>query len=139
MNLVPDLVVIEIDRRLVPGESPEEARAEVIRRLTAALPGAAIEHEAPFVAHLGLAEGGVEAEVAGIRPARRLGESVRATGRGSVVRAARYGTNASVYSAAGVPTVVFGPGSIEQAHTVDEWIEVAQVDVAAAALVAAVG
>ncbi|MFM7248430.1 MAG: M20/M25/M40 family metallo-hydrolase [Planctomycetaceae bacterium] len=139
VNLVPDLVVIEIDRRLVPGESPEEARAEVIRRLTAALPGAAIEHEAPFVAHLGLAEGGVEAEVAGIRPARRLGESVRATGRGSVVRAARYGTNASVYSAAGVPTVVFGPGSIEQAHTVDEWIEVAQVDVAAAALVAAVG
>ena len=41
-------------------------------------------------------------------------------------------------AAAGVPTVVFGPGSIEQAHTVDEWIEVVQVDIAATALVDAV-
>ena len=39
--------------------------------------------------------------------------------------------------AAGVPTVVFGPGSIDQAHTCDEWIDVAEVEIAAAALVAA--
>ena len=35
-----------------------------------------------------------------------------------------YGTNASRYSAAGVPSVVFGPGSIRQAHTKDEWVPV---------------
>jgi acetylornithine deacetylase len=29
-----------------------------------------------------------------------------------------------------VPSVVFGPGRIEQAHTKDEWIEVAQLDLA---------
>jgi acetylornithine deacetylase len=34
-----------------------------------------------------------------------------------------------------VPAVVFGPGSIEQAHTADEWIELAQVDAAADTLV----
>ena len=45
--------------------------------------------------------------------------------------AARYGTNASVFAAAGVPSLVFGPGSIAQAHTADEWIELAQVDTAA--------
>jgi acetylornithine deacetylase/succinyl-diaminopimelate desuccinylase-like protein len=33
---------------------------------------------------------------------------------------------------------VFGPGSIAQAHTVDEWIEVAQVDAAADTLAALV-
>jgi len=27
----------------------------------------------------------------------------------------------------GVPAVVFGPGSIDQAHTVDEWIDIEQV------------
>jgi acetylornithine deacetylase/succinyl-diaminopimelate desuccinylase-like protein len=50
--------------------------------------------------------------------------------------AARYGTNASVYAAAGVPCVVFGPGSIAQAHTVDEWIAVDQVEAAVATLTA---
>jgi acetylornithine deacetylase len=50
--------------------------------------------------------------------------------------AARYGTNASVYAAAGVPCVVFGPGSIAQAHTADEWIDLAEVDAAANMLAA---
>ena len=48
--------------------------------------------------------------------------------------AARYGTNASIFAAAGVPAVVFGPGSIDQAHTADEWIDLAQVEAAAAVL-----
>ena len=39
-----------------------------------------------------------------------------------------YGTNAAATDAAGVPTVVFGPGSIEQAHTKDEWIAVDQLE-----------
>ena len=139
VNLVPDSVVLEVDRRLVPGESPAAARAEVIDRVAAAVPGDDIHHDEPFVAHLGLPDAGATAEVAGFRPAERLGAAVRRSGRTSVVRAARYGTNASVYAAAGVPTVVFGPGSIEQAHTADEWIEVAQVEIAAEALAAAVG
>lgn len=138
VNLVPDSVVLEVDRRLVPGESPEEARDEVVRRVAAAVPHGSIDHAEPFVAHAGLAEGGAGAVVAGLEPAARIGDAVRRSGRESLLRAARYGTNASIYSAAGVPTIVFGPGSIEQAHTVDEWIEVAQVDIAATALVDAV-
>jgi acetylornithine deacetylase/succinyl-diaminopimelate desuccinylase-like protein len=39
VNLVPDLVVLEIDRRLVPGESPHDAREELIRRIATAVPG----------------------------------------------------------------------------------------------------
>ncbi len=35
------------------------------------------------------------------------------------------------YDAAGVPSVVFGPGSIEQAHTADEWVPLAEVQQAA--------
>jgi acetylornithine deacetylase len=50
--------------------------------------------------------------------------------------AARYGTNASIFAAAGVPSVVFGPGSIDQAHTADEWIALEQVDAAADSLCA---
>ena len=38
-----------------------------------------------------------------------------------------FGTDAAMISAAGVPTVVFGPGSIDQAHTADEWIALDQL------------
>ena len=39
-----------------------------------------------------------------------------------------YGTDASTYSIAGLPAVVIGPGSIDQAHTKDEWIELQELD-----------
>jgi acetylornithine deacetylase len=35
-----------------------------------------------------------------------------------------YGTNASRISNGGVPSMVFGPGSIDQAHTKDEWVPI---------------
>ena len=42
-----------------------------------------------------------------------------------------YATDAAFISAAGIPTVVFGPGSIEQAHTDDEWLPLDQLEQAA--------
>jgi hypothetical protein len=37
--------------------------------------------------------------------------------------------------ASGIPTVIFGPGSIAQAHSLDEYVEIAQVTKAARMLV----
>jgi len=48
----------------------------------------------------------------------RLCESL--TGAPSTV--APYGTEASVYAQQGIPTVVLGPGSVKQAHIVDEYV-----------------
>jgi len=42
-----------------------------------------------------------------------------------------YGTNASTIAAAGVPSVVFGPGSIAQAHTADEWLPLDELEASA--------
>jgi len=133
VNLVPDLVVLEIERRVVPGESPREARDEVIARIAAACGDARIEHDEPF-----LESAGLPAPDDGIWTDRLV---AAAAVRGVVPRriAARYGTNASIYSAAGVPSVVFGPGSIAQAHTADEWIDLAQVDAVADILAALAG
>jgi len=36
-------------------------------------------------------------------------------------------TEASLFSAAGMPALVLGPGHIEQAHAVDEWVELVQL------------
>ncbi|SLN75567.1 acetylornithine deacetylase [Oceanibacterium hippocampi] len=38
-----------------------------------------------------------------------------------------FGTEAGFFQETGIPTVVFGPGSAEQAHIVDEFIEVSQM------------
>ncbi len=42
-----------------------------------------------------------------------------------------YCCNASAVTQAGVPTIVFGPGDIAQAHTVDEWVDAGQLSLAA--------
>ena len=132
VNLVPDLVVLEIDRRVVPGESPVAARQEGIHRVAAACGAARIEHEPPFLQSAGLPT------MTDRTWFDRLTAAAAHRGVSSRRIAARYGTNASVYAAAGVPSVVFGPGSIAQAHTADEWIALDQVDAAADILAALV-
>jgi acetylornithine deacetylase len=50
------------------------------------------------------------------------------TGYGGPARTVPFGTDGGHFQAAGLSTVVIGPGSIEQAHTPDEWIEVSQLE-----------
>jgi acetylornithine deacetylase len=129
VNLVPDLAILEVERRVLPGESPAEARAEAIARIAAACGDARIEHEEPFLESAGLADATREPKPAAW--VEKLAVAARAHGATAARTAARYGTNASIFTAAGVPTVVFGPGSIAQAHTADEWIDLAAVGAAA--------
>jgi len=135
VNLVPDLAILELERRLLPEETAAAARSEVIDRVAAACPGVRIEHDEPFNESFGLADGSADPAAAPwVTALARAAASANAGRR----TAARYGTNAGVYAAAGVPSVVFGPGSIAQAHTADEWIELAQVAAAVETLVAVV-
>jgi acetylornithine deacetylase len=39
-----------------------------------------------------------------------------------------YGTEAGLFQEGGMPTVIFGPGDIAQAHQADEFIDIAQVE-----------
>ncbi|MFM7208068.1 MAG: M20/M25/M40 family metallo-hydrolase [Planctomycetaceae bacterium] len=136
VNLVPDLVMLEVERRVLPGESPVEARAEAIARIAAACGDARIEHDEPFLESGGLADATADPKASPW--VERLATEARARGAAAARTAARYGTNASVFTAAGVPSVVFGPGSIAQAHTADEWIDLAEVGTAAEILAALV-
>ncbi len=43
-------------------------------------------------------------------------------------RAVSYAAEAGQFQSAGLPAVLCGPGSIEQAHQPDEWIEIAQIE-----------
>jgi len=125
VNTVPDRCAIEIDRRLLPGEQPEQARRQLIDYLAASDLGFDIEHGPPYAYGPALAAGPNRA------PADRLRQIAgEVAGRGRQ-RAVRYATNAALFAEAGVASVVFGPGCIDQAHTEDEWIELDQVRLAA--------
>jgi len=122
VNTVPDVCTIEVDRRLVPGEDGDRAYQAVID-FVSQFPGVdfPIEHQRPFQQGSTLANG-PNAELAS-----RLTEVVRKLfGRCEQV-GVPYGTDASRISAAGVPCVVFGPGCIDQAHTADEWLSIAEL------------
>jgi acetylornithine deacetylase len=45
--------------------------------------------------------------------------------------AVNFWTEASLFSEAGLPALVFGPGDIAQAHTADEWVALAQLETVA--------
>lgn len=123
VNTVPDSCYVEIDRRVLPAELPAEARQQVIDALAGRLPAdfQVVHHDA-FIAARGLSD------AANGSLAKTLSASAaKVANRGELV-VAPYGTDASVFSTAGVPTVVFGPGSIEQAHTHDEWLDVAELE-----------
>jgi acetylornithine deacetylase/succinyl-diaminopimelate desuccinylase-like protein len=126
VNTVPDRATIEIDRRISPGSDPVAAYEELIRYIGAhAETGEArISHDPPFMQSSGLSDAGNG------RLANRLVEVVTARGRSASLVGAPYGTDAASLAASGVPTVVFGPGSISQAHTADESIEIAELQLA---------
>jgi acetylornithine deacetylase len=52
------------------------------------------------------------------------------TGRAAEVYGETYWMDAALTQAAGIPTVVFGPGG-QGAHSVDEWVDLASVDACA--------
>jgi len=46
---------------------------------------------------------------------------------GEPLTSAPWFCDAAIFAAHGVPAIAFGPGKTEQAHTADEWIELAEV------------
>jgi acetylornithine deacetylase/succinyl-diaminopimelate desuccinylase-like protein len=129
VNTIPDRCTIEIDRRLVPGEEPSDAYQQTIDYLTKVIGDASalqhIEHEPPFIQSPGLSEA-TSGELS-----EQLSRAVReVTGHAEKV-GVPFGTDAAAIARAGVPAVVFGPGSIEQAHTADEWVGLEEVEQAA--------
>jgi acetylornithine deacetylase/succinyl-diaminopimelate desuccinylase-like protein len=124
INTVPDHATISIDRRIGPGENPADAYAELVRFVAerAALGAATLDHEPPFMQSHGLAD------TINRRVAEGVVRIVQMRDRASRIIGAPFGTDAAAFGACGVPTVVFGPGSVEQAHTADEFIEQSELE-----------
>lgn len=118
MNIVPDQCRIEVDRRTLPGELPEDAM-RAVRELLADLPH--WEMSEPHVAAKGM-------DVPEATPVvRNLSRAIHTVTGNAVVEGASYATDAGIYTSAGIPTVIFGPGDIADAHTANEHISIAEL------------
>ena len=124
VNVVPDDCAIEIDRRVVPGEVSADTIADMHQFLRSRL-DFDFEFEPPWIEGCTLNDDENKALAAAL-----LREIEPVAGPREAI-GVFYGTHASRIAAQGVPSVVFGPGSIDQAHTKDEWIAIDELEKAA--------
>jgi len=124
VNVIPERCEIELDRRVVPGEDNRTvlpAVEEVLEELRRVHPDLEVEQQEAYL-DPPLDPAGGEAFAA------RVGQVLAGLGLANEPAGVYYGTDASQFSEIGIPAVVIGPGSIEQAHTKDEWLSLEQLN-----------
>jgi acetylornithine deacetylase/succinyl-diaminopimelate desuccinylase-like protein len=123
-NIVPGRCEIDVDRRTLPGEDPVAVWRAEGDELKALLPGQ-VEVDPPFTVDHALDTPPDSRIVTGLR------RTLAAHGRSTTVAGMPFCTDASKIARAGIPAVVFGPGSILDAHSATESIALADVRLAA--------
>ena len=124
VNFVPDQCQVTVDCRVIPGDTPRDIIAdfnEVLDRARDAERDLDVVLEEPYFicAPLGTAEGTTIVQGAA--------EACRAVLGDARIGGVPYATDGSPFSELGVPAIVLGPGSIDQAHGAVEWVECEQV------------
>ena len=124
-NIIPERCEIHMDRRTVPGESPSEIVDDLkswLAKYQSTHAGVEITFDS-------------EVETPPLTPVQtdvsdRIRTVLRDHGRRDELAGVRYATNAGELSAAGIPSIVLGPGDIAQGHTKDEWLDVTELEAA---------
>jgi len=118
-NVIPDSCEFFINCRRIPLHSADKVLADLVgisNRLSA--------EDTRFNAQITIEFNANTLEIPRESEFVKLAEKI--VGRESI--AAPYATEASIYTELGIPTVVLGPGSVEQAHIIDEFVSIKQVE-----------
>lgn len=118
INIIPRQVAISYDRRTLPGEDPHTVWADLQQDLEGRFQGVRVEE--PALADPGLPHSDTALVHAFQSVLSRHDLPAAAVG-------VPYGSDASKIARLGIPAMVFGAGSIEQAHTPDEYLELDQL------------
>lgn len=120
-NIVPDRCRLYAGRRIAPGEDPETVFAD-LRAL-------AIEAASPLEIAVEMTNGRASSAFYQEPDSPLIVELGELAGEAATT--ASYGSNALVYEPIAAEIVVFGPGSIDQAHKAVEWVSIDELDRAA--------
>ncbi|MCC7485041.1 MAG: acetylornithine deacetylase [Burkholderiales bacterium] len=124
LNVIPGECVFDFEFRHLPGDDPERLLGEFRRYVATRLEPEMreVHRDAGFVierlSEIPLLDASPESEIVGL--AQEL------SGQAQFGKVS-FGTEASRFQRAGIPTVVCGPGSIEQAHKPNEYVTIEQV------------
>jgi len=137
VNTVPGSARLSFDYRTLPGQVGMKIWFEIqslVARFATSLPtGARIVVEPPFIDDTLGMDVSEDAEI--VTAMQRVCDSFGLDRRPCGVG---FGSDATKMTAAGIPSIIFGPGSIEQAHTANEFVRVSEVAKAAEMLAALV-
>jgi acetylornithine deacetylase/succinyl-diaminopimelate desuccinylase-like protein len=116
-NIVPDCCKITVDRRTLPGETEAGVKREIkkflrAKNLSAHMTDNKLAPTLPLETNHKLPL--VQKFLKSVGQSKPLG--------------VHFFCDAAVLSAGGIPSVVFGPGDVAQAHTADEWISLAELE-----------
>ena len=112
-NIVPDHAEAVIDLRLLPSQWKDNEAAEVFRVIKDVCPNLGVERLGGSAA--------LDTD-----PSHPLVQKLVLAG--AKLGGAPWFCDAAIFCAAGVPAVAIGPGSVAQAHTEDEFIEVTALE-----------
>lgn len=121
-NVVPDRCTFNVGRRIAPFEDPDEIEPILQALIREAAKPCTVEFT-PTAHSKAFYQSPDSPLVRGL-----------AAWAGTQPTTAPYGTNALRYEGFAKEIVVFGPGSIDQAHKAQEWVELAELDRATKAL-----
>ncbi len=119
VSTVPDYCELEVDRRTLPGETLESVLDElsaIVHGVTRERPEFSFEIEGPTIS-IGALD--VPADNEGVDAVLRAVETV--SGNACEAQAFFGGTDAPNF---GFPMLIYGAGSIAQAHSIDEYVDI---------------
>ena len=126
VNVVPRDCSFDFEMRNIPATSHDAMTQPILdyasKELLPQMRRVAPEADIAFAMGMDLPAFGIAPDAAVVRWAMELARTAH-LGTGAV----GFATEASVFQRIGIPTVVLGPGSIDQAHKPDEFISYAQV------------
>ena len=124
VNIIPDRCSIEVDRRLLPGETNDSARKEILELINKL-------KEKNKILDIDISDPTAET----IPMDTDINEKVVKTSMESCkkilgkseMKGVNFGCDASSFTGAGIPSIVLGPGDSLQAHTENEFVDLREV------------
>jgi acetylornithine deacetylase len=120
VNIIPREASLRLDRRTLGCEDPIGVWRALQNEIESRWPEAVVEEPSLIDYGLDAADGSAMVEA--------MGSALAGAGLDPAGVGAPYGTDASKIARMGVPCVVFGAGSIRNAHTPDEFVSITQLE-----------
>jgi len=127
ISIYPDRCLLSIERRLLPGETPESAEAEIAGILDAAR---STDPSVQAKVRRGLDRPPLETPEDSAIAMAVQAAAKKALGHRAAIAGVPFWTDAALLHGAGIPSVLFGPAGAG-AHADEEWVELASVQACA--------